>query len=58
MPEKQVCFVADGFMFCNYVVRKNGLIIESSTGKWIRFPYHGKLIKNKSLVETKDLPTP
>jgi hypothetical protein len=51
-PKPQVCFVADGFMFCNYVNR-NGVIVESVSGKWLKFPFRGGSIKNKSLPDVQ-----
>ncbi|OGC87867.1 hypothetical protein A3D70_00005 [Candidatus Adlerbacteria bacterium RIFCSPHIGHO2_02_FULL_54_18] len=37
----QVCFEADGFMFCNAIWR-DGALVYTVSGKWFRFPTRRK----------------
>ena len=45
--EAQQCFYADGFLYCNYVVR-NETIIKGRSG-WLKFPVQYKK-KNKIAI--------
>ncbi|MDD5109898.1 MAG: hypothetical protein PHI63_01625 [Patescibacteria group bacterium] len=49
--EQQICFAADGMMFCNYVIRQ-GKVIKSKLGKWLRFP--APHLKQKKKDKTKE----
>lgn len=35
--ETQRCFFADGFCFCNFIIRKSGRIVYRKAGGWLRF---------------------
>ena len=50
--EAQKCFVGDdGFRRCNYVFR-NGKIIQSKSGKWLKFPVRlSSIVKKRKLSE-------
>lgn len=44
--DTQICFYFNGFMFCNFVVRK-GIEIRSKTGKYLKFPVKWKRSERK-----------
>ncbi len=49
--EQQTCFVtSDGFMLCNFVVRK-GVEVRSKSGKWLKFRAPWGARKRKSPEE-------
>jgi len=52
IPETQICFVIDGYMLCNYIVRKNGVVILPKNSKYLKFPIMARLRKAK---KKKDL---
>ena len=52
VKEKQICFPSsDGlFMLCNYIVRKDGRIIQGTNG-FLKFPLSSKIIRKKKEKE-------
>ena len=48
----KICFENAGYIFCNFIVR-NGKIVKSKTGKWLRFPI-SKLTTQKELSSEID----
>ena len=55
--EQQLCFQSGGFIVCNFVIR-NGKIIKSKKGKWLRFPAYLKKKATKDKVELINEKTP
>jgi len=54
MKEIQHCFFADGYIFCNFVVRKDGTIVKGH-GKMLRFPASCRnKYKNKTAIKDGD----
>jgi hypothetical protein len=51
LGEQQLCFQSGGYVVCNFVVR-NGKIVRSKKGKWLRFPAY---LKKKAIKDKVDL---
>jgi hypothetical protein len=52
---EQICFIKDGFVFCNGI-RRNGHLIFKKDGRWFRFPFYQskKQESPKEVIPTGD----
>ncbi len=53
--EEKRCFFSNGFIFCTFIVRKDGTIVLPKNGDWLRFPSGNRYAKKKENETTETL---
>jgi len=52
LRESQHCFFSNGFVFCNFIVRKNGTVVRPKSSNFLKFYAGGRTRKKtKNRIE-------